>query len=218
MHTRYRNPENNSPAFVIHSLIPPEVCNKLIESYKDKTSEGSHYNKTGKLDTQKAIRDSDVVFINEPHVMTKIQTAIKIANHATDWNLDITATEDMQFTKYASEQHYSWHEDGMSCSYSKRKYVFENPSNLNETIHPHLIDTCRKISGSVILNDDFSGGEFELAWLLSGSGELELKKSIIKPEIGDMIIFPSYMPHRVRPVRVGTRYSLVIWAGGPPMK
>jgi PKHD-type hydroxylase len=218
MHTLYKNPENNTPTFIIHDILPPEVCNKLIEAYKDKTGEGSHYNKTGELDIQKEVRDSGVVFINEPHVMEKLQTSIKISNHVSGWNLDITATEDIQFTKYGPEQHYNWHEDGTSCSFSKRRYVFEKPNGLNETNFPHLIDTCRKISGSVILNDDFSGGEFEVAWLASNTGELELKKSFIKPKMGDIIIFPSYLPHRVRPVKVGTRYSLVIWAGGPSMK
>lgn len=218
MHSNFRNSEDNTPTFIIHNMLPPEVCNKLIESYQDKTSEGKHYNKSGELDNQKQVRDSNVVFINEPHVLDKIQVAIKIANHAAGWNLDITATEDIQFTKYGPEQHYNWHEDGMSCHNTKRRYVFEKPNGLNETNFPHLIDTCRKISGSVILNDDFSGGEFEVAWLYTSDGKLELKKSFIKPKIGDMIIFPSYMQHRVRPVRVGTRYSLVIWAGGPPMK
>ena len=80
MHTLYKNPENNTPTFIIHDILPPEVCNKLIEAYKDKTGEGSHYNKTGELDIQKEVRDSGVVFSNEPHVMEKLQTSIKISN------------------------------------------------------------------------------------------------------------------------------------------
>lgn len=218
MHTCYRNPENNSPVFIIHNVLSPEVCNKVIEKYKEKTHVGKHHKNKGGLDTKKQVRDSDIVFIYEPDVIAILNKAISVSNHLSQWNLDITVTEDIQFTKYGPEQHYNWHEDGQSCSFSKRKYVFEEPKQLNETNFPHLIDTCRKISSSVILNDDYSGGEFEVAWLYSGDGKLELKKSIIKPKIGDMIIFPSYMNHRVRPVRVGTRYSLVMWAGGPSMK
>ena len=30
-----------------------------------------------------------------------------------------------------------------------------------------------------------------------------------------MIIFPTYMVHRVKPLKSGTRYSLVGWIGGP---
>ena len=33
---------------------------------------------------------------------------------------------------------------------------------------------------------------------------------------GDMIVFPSYLWHRVKPVTKGTRKSLVIWFIGPP--
>ena len=35
---------------------------------------------------------------------------------------------------------------------------------------------------------------------------------------GSIIIFPSHLWHRVKPVTKGTRYSLVIWALGKPFK
>ena len=92
---------------------------------------------------------------------------------------------------------------------------FDKPSNLSATNYPNLIDTTRKLSCSVLLNDDFSGGEFDTAFV--DTAPLELKKQEIKPKQGDMILFPSYLPHRVRPVRVGTRYSLVLWFAGPPL-
>ena len=131
-------------------------------------------------------------------------------------------TEDIQFTKYGLEQHYGWHFDGFGDNHAKRTFVFPNdmPENpgLKFTTAPQAIDTVRKISASVVLNDDYSGGEFDTAWLDANDGELEIRKSTFKPKTGDMIIFPSYTPHRVRPIRVGTRYSLVVWAGGPAFK
>lgn len=65
--------------------------------------------------------------------------------------------------------------------------------------------TGRILSCSVILNDDFSGGEME--WF---GGSL-----VIKPTRGAVIMFPScfLFPHAVLPVKDGTRYSVVTWLG-----
>tara|TARA_B100001093_G_scaffold379895_1_gene365251 strand:+ start:407 stop:1078 length:672 start_codon:yes stop_codon:yes gene_type:complete len=220
MLTQYRDPKNQSPAYVIHNSFTTEECDKIIEVYKDKTNQATHVDKAGKtIGGANTIRDSNVVFIKEPQISVKIQELIKIANHVALWDFNLTMTEDIQFTKYDSEQHYSWHIDGSGDGFAKREFRFindmpENPG-LKYTSSPQAINTVRKISASVVLNDDYSGGEFDTAWLDSSGGNLETKKSSFNPKKGDMIIFPSFLPHRVRPVRVGTRYSLVVWAGGP---
>mgnify|MGYP003641320843 FL=1 len=60
---------------------------------------------------------------------------------------------------------------------------------------------------SLILNDDYEGGEFE-TW---SSGKKKFKK-------GSMIFFPSWVLHKVNPVTKGTRYSLVVWFLGAPFR
>ena len=78
-----------------------------------------------------------------------------------------------------------------------------------------MLGTVRKISVSVILNDDYEGGDLEFL-VINAKGELEICK--ITPAVGSAIIFPSYIMHRVTPVTKGTRYSVVAWYGGPPFK
>ena len=51
------------------------------------------------------------------------------------------------------------------------------------------------------------GGEFEF---------FDNNTNLIKEKMGTVIVFPSYMVHRVRPVTKGTRYSLVSWFCGEP--
>lgn len=67
----------------------------------------------------------------------------------------------------------------------------------------------RKISASLQLTDpsEYDGGELEFDY-----GETVDKTQ------GTLIIFPSYMRHRVAPVTRGTRYSLVTWVYGPPLQ
>ena len=71
----------------------------------------------------------------------------------------------------------------------------------------------RKLSMSVMLNEDFDGGEFEFA----SYKDTKCLITSFKAKTGDIIVFPSVMEHRVAPVTKGTRYSLVNWFVGPPL-
>ena len=77
-------------------------------------------------------------------------------------------------------------------------------------MHGHV----RKISMSIILNDNFEGGAFEFA---SYTKEV-CTITPIKATAGSVLVFPSGMEHRVAPVTKGVRYSLVNWFLGPPVK
>ena len=54
-----------------------------------------------------------------------------------------------------------------------------------------------------LLNDDFDGGEFVM-----------FKDHVIELKAGDLLIFPSVFlyPHKVNPIKSGTRHSFVSWA------
>jgi PKHD-type hydroxylase len=66
----------------------------------------------------------------------------------------------------------------------------------------------RKLSVSILLNDpnEFEGGEFEFR--------------DCKPELkqGSILVFPSFLDHKVMPVTSGTRYSAVGWMEGPAFR
>ena len=107
-------------------------------------------------------------------------------NKSKNWNYDITDMFPFQYSVYHENDHYDWHVDTGSA-YLKQKE--------------------RKISFSLILNDNYEGGELEF----KNSDEnisLDLNK-------GDMVTFPSFLEHRVKPVLNGTRISLVGWMLGP---
>jgi PKHD-type hydroxylase len=67
----------------------------------------------------------------------------------------------------------------------------------------------RKLSFSAGLNDasEYEGGELEF-WLGPEPIQYRLKK-------GQIIVFPSYLLHRVAPVTKGVRKTLVGWSRGP---
>ena len=60
----------------------------------------------------------------------------------------------------------------------------------------------RKISATILLSDNCDGGD------------LILKQGADRPihmEVGDMVLFPSYVLHKVKPITKGERWSLVTW-------
>lgn len=101
--------------------------------------------------------------------------------------------EQMQYTIYEHDKagFYNWHQDiGVYSS----------------------VSITRKLSMSVLLSDPntFEGGDLEI-WGSTG----------ITPaprEYGQVIVFPSYLLHRVTPITKGIRKSLVIWFGGPAFR
>jgi PKHD-type hydroxylase len=98
---------------------------------------------------------------------------------------------ELQFTEYdsADEGHYDWHEDSTWVQ-GERSSLFD-----------------RKLSIVVQLSksEDYEGGEL----LLAG------QENVGFVERGDVIVFPSFLRHKVTPVLAGVRYSLVAWVQGP---
>ena len=156
------------------------------------------------LDLKKQ-RDSNIVWLSEAWIYKEIQPYIHIANKNSNWNFDWNYSEACQFTKYKLNQHYDWH-----CDSWEEPYVSNDPK-FNGRI--------RKLSVTCSLSDpkDYKGGEFEI----SHRNNLKDDQPSICNEIknkGSIIVFPSFLWHRVRPVTEGTRYSLVIWNLGYPFR
>jgi len=120
----------------------------------------------------------------------------RIARHVLEMNdqffrFDLTGFDHgIQFTRYeAPGAHYDWHIDrGQNM-----------PS--------------RKMSLVVQLSDpaDYKGGALQF-WM----GGKQKDRAPVKQ--GSLVIFPSFVFHRVKPVKEGVRESLVAWLGGPAFR
>ena len=75
------------------------------------------------------------------------------------------------------------------------------------------IEMERKLSISLLLSDpdEYEGGELEFRYY-------DKNYAFVKPDAGTGVIFPSWLPHRVHPVKSGIRRSLVAWMDGPLFK
>jgi PKHD-type hydroxylase len=80
----------------------------------------------------------------------------------------------------------------------------------------------RKLSFSCQLSDpnDYEGGELEFAIPEIINSKIKINTFSVKEFLpkGSIIVFPSYIWHRVKSVTKGVRYSLVSWVLGYPFK
>ena len=161
-------------------------------------------------------RKSDIVWMNDLWIYKEIHPYIHEANQRAGWNFEWDWSESCQFTKYGIGQYYGWHCDSWDKPYSRPP--------LADGTRPIDHGKIRKLSVTISLShpDEYVGGNLEFDFRNQVDWDRNKKAAIhscegIRPR-GSIIVFPSFVWHRVAPVTKGTRYSLVIWNLGYPFK
>ena len=171
------------------NFLSKEECEKIITLGKSKNLlKGNVLNK--KLTK---VRKSNVSWLapsdNLDWLYRKLTDSIVSLNKRF-FNFDLIGIEEgLQFTNYnAPSGKYDYHVD--------RAYNFQ----------------IRKLSATIQLSNpnDYEGGNLEL---LNGTKPIPMKK-----DQGRLIVFPSFILHRVTPITKGERNSLVSWITGPHFK
>ena len=170
------------------SIIKNAVDDKFIQSIIDvgESQELEEATIGGESNTSNNIRSTKISWIMDKTILLTLKDKIFEINKNKNWNYNITDMFPFQYSVYHENDHYNWHVDIGDVIQGQKE---------------------RKISFSLILNDNYEGGELEF----KNSDEnmsLDLDK-------GDMVTFPSFLEHRVKPVLNGTRISLVGWMLGP---
>ena len=202
--------------FVFTDVIDNKTCNKLkrlgskqweaaaIDTKKGTTDEERKKGRKPEMGVDKKTRITDIAWTNDQWVYDTIWPFMMQANAEAGWKYEIKYAESSQITRYKKGGFYNFHRDGAGCHMSK----YNNPTNA--FMHDHV----RKLSMTVLLNESFEGGDFEFT---SYSKE-KCEVTPVEMNQGDIIVFPSFMEHRVAPITKGIRYSLVTWFLGPPFK
>ena len=186
-------------SFLVETTTPlftPKQCQMIINAGraepKQNASVGSKDGiKSGVIDTKtRTSHISWIPFKKMPEMYRDIEKIMKQTN-GNHFGFDgMQITEMAQYTEYPSGGFYDWHID------SDTVFTHEPP--------------VRKISMTCLLSHE---SEFE-------GGELQIfrEENKVKLTQGSAIFFASFIRHRVAPITRGTRKSLVMWFGGPPLK
>ena len=206
--------------------ISPEICNEIIELGLNETrlgfgqigggEEGHEEHSTRKsgigwLDRDATLSDGKTVF---DHITPIVRDA-----NSDLFKFDLNYHETYQFTIYkAPDEHYEWHCDGHFEPYTRDDC--KNDPDIESRVGGY-----RKLSYSVNLThpDEYEGGHFEWCDPYSTNPLNDPERAVFRApqsgrEQGSIIIFPSFLYHRVTPVTWGRRHSLVGWIAGPTFR
>jgi PKHD-type hydroxylase len=205
--------------YFFQNALTPRFCDELIKygisqqeqlaltgGQTTKINEGKPLDDKDIVDLKKK-RDSNIVWMSEPWIYRELHGFVHQANRLAGWNFEWSFSEACQFTKYGPGQHYGAHCDSWESPYANK----DNPDTFGK---------IRKLSVTCSLSspEDYEGGELEFDFRNMDPDKQSVRKCAeIKPR-GSIVVFPSHVWHRVKPVTKGTRYSLVIWNLGYPFK
>ena len=149
----------------------------------------------------KNIRKSKIAWLSDEYLRKQIFHSVNLYNKQ-HWNYDLDGCDPIQYTEYNEGGKYDWHVDQEP---ETRKIGVENKSLM------------RKLSMTIWLNDpdEYEGGEFDIE--VEGPRKDPRYDSLKLPK-GSVVVFPSRMWHRVRPITSGERKSLVVWFRGVPFR
>lgn len=173
------------------AALNPEFCRAALAQVDWATAEPARVdNENAPADP--SMRVTDIIFQNSMAPLGCIsRTYLEVANQATEWNFALTGQEDTQLARYKSldKGHYDWHMDARAP----------------------VAGVQRKLTCVILLSDpsEFEGGVLQLKGL---ENETLLDKQ------GSIIVFPSFIEHKVTPVTKGVRHTAVTWAIGPSFK
>jgi len=139
------------------------------------------------------LRKSSVMFIdNTPEndwIYNKLAGLAINCNNERFWFDLLGFHQELQLTRYSEGDFFDWHMDF-------------GPGEIS----------ARKLSMTIQLSDEdaYEGGDLEF---------MINQKIVAAPrKKGTIVIFPSFVMHRVTPITKGTRQSIVGWVSGPPYR
>ena len=203
---------HNFKYWYFKKAIPERICDLIIQRGKEfepevgGTGDNIHAEKQRRGEIPLNIRKSYIRWLDDQWIYRQIYPFIHEANKNAKWNYLWDTSEQIQFTEYGPDQYYDWHQDSYLEPYAEN-HRFESWRGLT-----------RKLSVTVSLSNpgDYQGGvlQFDLSSREVGEKSVDCLDILDK---GSLVVFPSWMWHRVTPVTKGVRYSAVIWCLGKPL-
>uniref|UniRef100_UPI0040476F05 2OG-Fe(II) oxygenase n=1 Tax=Flavobacterium sp. TaxID=239 RepID=UPI0040476F05 len=139
------------------------------------------------------LRKSSVMFIdNTPEndwIYNRLAGLAINCNKERYWFDLLGFHQELQLTRYSEGDFFDWHLDFGAGEIS-----------------------ARKLSMTIQLSDEDSYEGGDLQFMINNKIENAPRKK------GTIVIFPSFIMHRVTPITKGTRQSIVGWVSGPPFR
>ena len=175
---------------VLENIVPSSLSKNILKEYKNSSEWTDPYIEVGKINKDQ--RNCNVIEISKNTTLLKnLENRKKIDEdiYTCIKQIILNYNQKFKYCRVSKDSGYNL------LKYEKNNFYSEHVDSFTEI--------PRTLSCSLILNDEFKGGEFSF---FNNEIIYNLKK-------GSAIIFPSNFlyPHSVLPIISGTRYSVVTW-------
>jgi PKHD-type hydroxylase len=179
----------NTPYYIKEEVFSKWFCDGVI-------TQGDNQEKAKAVITHgdNNNRKSNITWLKNDSLIEKLTPIVNEANENSNWNFLLREFEPLQYTVYNKDDHYDWHIDSHGKSYDN--------------------GLIRKLSFTLFLNEDYEGGDFRICEPHPNPDKIT--QQLFKPKTGTMVVFPSFVHHKVSPVTRGVRKTLVGWIVGKP--
>ena len=182
---------------IVRNALPHDLCDHLIlESFLyNKPDIAKVREDKDSFHADSTVRNTEVVFhLCKSDLGKFYKQNARTANKEAHWFFHIDRIEAIQILKYNPGDFYNQHLD------------------LSVPTGTGYHQKQRKISCSLQLNepDEYTGGELVLMDINSKEQSIH----DISLNKGDLLLFPSFIPHSVLPIGAGVRYSSTAWIEG----
>lgn len=177
-----------------YSIFPQNLEDNTINEILNLTLDiDSNHGLTNDSNSSRTSQIKWIDYSQKSNNLFNTLSSIIAKTNELNFNFEIVSSQDsIQYTEYYSSEKgkYNWHQD------------------LSSPLGPPY----RKLSLTIQLSDpnEYEGGDLEIYIPHPENGQI----ITVPKEKGNIVVFPSYMWHRVTPVTKGIRKSLVWWVGG----
>jgi Rps23 Pro-64 3,4-dihydroxylase Tpa1-like proline 4-hydroxylase len=174
---------------VIENAITPALCDAVLAEYKNSSDWIDACIENG---VDRAIRNCSTIGMSFDNIIEKNKEVRKVLDKY------------MHVSVAAVIEKYRKNFSNCTINYDTGYDILRYEEGGFYTEHvDSFTSTPRAVSCSLVLNDEYEGGEFAF---FNRGAVYKLKK-------GSCIMFPSNFmyPHEIMPVTSGTRYSIVTW-------
>lgn len=172
-------------------LFLPHEIDRILNFWDDKKTVEATISDQNIKD--ESLRKSSVMFIDDidenKWIYNKLAGLAMNCNNERYWFDLLGFHQELQLTRYSEGDFFDWHMDF-------------GPGGIS----------ARKLSMTIQLSnpDEYEGGDLQFM----------INKEVVNAprEKGTIIVFPSFILHRVTPITKGVRQSIVGWVSGPPYR
>lgn len=187
--THHKDKDEGHLYKVIEGIFSPDTCAKIISTSEQNNAVVA---KVGSAESQvvdKTVRDVKQIHMPTFKGIGATMSGIGLAVNRDIWQFDITHANQCDYLMYDKDGHYRAHIDTFF--------------KVGDT-------ECRKLTVLAFLNNEYEGGRFFLQ-----IGDMKIYPP---QDVGNVIVFPSFLLHGVEPVTHGVRRTIVTWMVGPWFK